>query len=230
MLLIKEVHAMKKVLILCMCIVFGLAGSALGASRQEMKRMSVFLSNFTEAGLFNFDIRTYADEGEDDLEGEIPLHLGIPNNVTELARFGIVHNLINNYKSRIRKCRDKNCESGPLVIDKKFVAESVRKYFGFDLDAMDLSPIQDSPSVVYSYDGRLYHFDAESFGEPDNDTVYYAEVEDIDEGRYITASGYIYDSKRPSRKAGTFSAFVIPSKWQGKDSWLIVSMTTDWRN
>ena len=206
---------------LCICCILVLAGASFGASRQEKKSLSIFLSNFTEAGLFNFDIRTYADEGEDELEGETPLHLGIPNNVTELARFGIVHNLINNYGSRIKKCRDRNCESGPLVIDKKFVAESVRKYFGFDLDAMDLSPIQDSPSVVYSYDGRLYHFDAESFGEPDNDTVYYVEVEDVDEGRYITASGYIYDTKRPSVRKGTFSAFVIPSKWRGKDSWQI---------
>ena len=207
-------------------VVLCMAGSALGAGKQDIKRMSVFLSNFTEAGLFNFDIRAepYADENE--RTEEIRLHLGMPENSDELIRFGIIHNLINNYKSRIRKCKDPECEAGALTIDRKFVEESVRKYFGLRLTDEDFDSLSEKPSVVFSYDGKLLHFDAESFREPDNDTVYYAEVEDIDEGRYTTASGYIYDSKRPSRKAGTFSAFVVPS---GK-SWLIVSMSTRWKN
>ena len=202
-----------------------LAGSALGASSQEMKRLSVFLSNFTEAGLFNFDIRATPDDEEG------ILHLGLPGNVTELARFGIVHNLINNYKSRIKKCRDKNCESGSLTIEKKFVAESVRKYFGLDLDTFDLDAIADDVTAEFSYDGRLFHFDADSFREPGNNAVYYAEVQDIDDGgRYTAVSGYVYDTKKTTKLRGNFSAMVIPSKWQGKDSWLIIRMSTDWQN
>ena len=146
-------------------------------------------------------------------------------------RFGIVHNLINNYKSRIRKCADPDCESGPLTIEARFVNESVRKYFGFDIAKKDLSYIdpEENPSVAFTFDGKLYHFDADSFSEPGENRVYYAQAEDIDgEGRYTAVSGYIYDTKRPSRKAGTFSAFVVPSKWQGKDSWLIISMSTRW--
>lgn len=119
-----------------------------------MKRLGLFISNFTETGLFNFDIR--AENTDDGL-----LHLGMPENVTELARFGIIHNYINN-ESRIRKCRDKNCESGPLVIDKKFVAESVSKYFGLELEAMDLDAIVDDVTAEFLYDGRLFHFDPES--------------------------------------------------------------------
>ena len=213
---------MRKILILCMLCV--LAGTSYGAGRQDYKKLSVFLSNFTEAGYFNFDIRA---ENSDDDEGLT--HLGMPENVTELARFGIVHNLINNYKSRIKKCRDKNCESGPLTIDKKFVAESVRKYFGLDINTMDLDSIADNPAAEFSYDGKLFHFDAESFREPGNDAVYYAEVEDVDStGRYTAVSGYVYDSKRTTKERGTFSAMVIPSTWQGKSSWLIISMATDW--
>ena len=213
---------MRKILILCMLCV--LAGTSYGAGRQDYKKLSVFLSNFTEAGYFNFDIRA---ENSDDDEGLT--HLGMPENVTELARFGIVHNLINNYKSRIKKCRDKNCESGPLTIDKKFVAESVRKYFGLDINTMDLDSIADNPAAEFSYDGRLFHFDAESFRELGNNAVYYAEVEDVDStGRYTAVSGYVYDSKRTTKERGTFSAMVIPSTWQGKSSWLIISMATDW--
>ena len=207
-----------------MSILLCLAGQSFGASKKEMKSLSVFLSNFTEAGFFNFDIRAENSDDDDGLA-----HLGMPENVTELVRFGIVHNLINNYKSRIKKCRIKNCESGSLTIDKKYVAESVRKYFGLDLDAMDLSVIDEDTSAVFSYDGKLFHFAADSFRDPGNDAVYYAEVQDVDsEGRYTAVSGYVYDSKRTTNERGTFSAMVIPSKWQGKDSWLIISMSTEW--
>ena len=219
---------MRKLLIfrratLCALCAMMFSGAAFGASRQDMKRLGVFISNFTETGLFNFDIRAENTDDDDGL-----LHLGMPENVTELARFGIIHNFINN-KSRIKKCRDRNCESGPLVIDKKYVAESVSKYFGLELDAMDLSVIDEDSSAVFSYDGRQFHFAADSFRDPGNYAVYYAEVQDVDsEGRYTAVSGYVYDSKRTTNERGTFSAMVIPSKWQGKDSWLIISMSTEW--
>ena len=203
-------------------VVLVLAGTSYGAGRQDYKKLSVFLSNFTEAGYFNFDIR--AENSDDGLT-----HLGMPENAVELVRFGIIHNFINNYKSRIKKCRDKNCESGPLTIDKKFVAESVRKYFGLELKERDFLSAADNTTAEFSYDGKLLHFDAESFREPGNDAVYYAEVEDVDStGRYTAVSGYVYDSKRTTKERGTFSAMVIPSKWQGKSSWLIISMATDW--
>ena len=209
---------------LCTLCALMFSGAAFGAGRQEDKSLSVFLSNFTEAGFFNFDIRA---ENRDDDEGL--LHLGMPENVTELVRFGIVHNLINNYKTRIKKCRIKNCESGPLTIEKKFVAESVRKYFGLELENMDLDSIADNVTAEFSYDGKLFHFAADSFRDPGNDAVYYAEVQDVNsEGRYTAVSGYVYDSKRTTNERGTFSAMVIPSKWQGKDSWLIISMSTEW--
>ena len=222
---------MRKLLILRSAALFALfalifSGAAFGASRKQMKSLSVFLSNFTEAGLFNFDIRAENSDDDDGL-----LHLGMPENVTELVRFGIVHNLINNSKTRIRKCRIKNCESGSLTIERKYVAESVRKYFGLELDAMDLSVIDEDTSAVFSYDGKLFHFAADSFRDPGNDAVYYAEVQDVDSGeRYTAVSGYVYDSKRTTNERGTFSAMVIPSKWQGKDSWLIIRMSTEWED
>ena len=219
---------MRKLLIfrrvsLCALCALIFSGAAFGVGRQDMKRLGVFISNFTETGLFNFDIR--AENTDDGL-----LHLGMPENVTELARFGIIHNYINN-ESRIRKCRDKNCESGPLVIDKKFVAESVSKYFGLELEAMDLDAIVDDVTAEFLYDGRLFHFDPESFTDPDNDAVYYAEVQDVDDaGRYTAVSGYVYDSMKTTRRRGNFSAMVIPSEWKGKSSWLIIRITTDWED
>ena len=212
--------------VLCVIMLFALAGSAWGASKSDMKRMSVFLSNFTEAGLFNFDMKADFD-GDDEQEGETPTHLGIPANVTELVRFGIVHNLINNYKSRIRKCTDPDCESGPLTIEAKFVNESVRKYFGVDLERKDLSYIdpEENPSVVFTFDGKRYHFDADSFSEPGNDTVYYADVQGVTQrGRNLMLAGDIYNSKRTTDRPGMFAATVRPSG----NSWVIIDMTTDW--
>ena len=213
--------------ILCVIVlVLALAGAAFGASKADMKRMSVFISNFTEAGMFNFDMKADFDDDEDQQEGEPKTHLGMPANVTELVRFGIIHNYINNYKSRIRKCSDKKCESGPLTIEAKFVNESVRKYFGVDLAKKDLSFIDEDQTVAFSFDGKLWHFDADSFREPGNDTVYYADVQGVTQraGGNLMFAGEIYNSKKITDRPGMFAATVKPS---GK-SWVIVDMTTDW--
>ena len=218
-------------LILAFCGAAFAAGQTVKPGKSELKRMSVFISNFTEAGLFNFDLTAdEADEGGDEFE-EPKLHLGNPANVTELVRFGILHNLINNRKTRIGKCQNPNCESGPLTIDKKFVEESVKKYFDIDLAKKDLRYIdpEENPSVVFSFDGKLFHFDEDSFREPDNDTVYYADVLGvIKEGEYLSFAGDIYNSKKKTDRPGMFAATVKPYKWQGKDTWVIIDMTTDW--
>ena len=213
--------------ILCVIVlVLALAEAAFPASKAELKKMSVFLSNFTEAGFFNFDMKADFDDDEDEQEGEPKTHLGIPANVTELVRFGIIHNYINNYKSRIRKCTDRKCEAGPLTIEAKFVNESVRKYFGVDLARKDLSPIDEDPSAAFSFDGKLYHFDPDSFREPGNDKVYYADVQGVTKraGGNLMFAGDIYNSKQITDRPGIFAATVKPSG----NSWVIVDMTTDW--
>ncbi|MBR0094965.1 MAG: hypothetical protein IJP91_06770 [Synergistaceae bacterium] len=214
-------------LVLCLLTVASCGAAFAVEQTKEMKRMSVFLSNFTEAGLFNFDLKD-GDDDEDETFNEYEeakIHLGNPNNVTELIRFGIVHNLINNYKSRIRRCSDPDCESGSLTVDKKFVFESVKKYFGLDISQRDMSVIEENQSVVFSYDGKLFHFDADSFKEPDNDTVYYADVLGvIRKGKNLSLAGDIYNSKRKTDRPGMFAATVRPVG----DTWVIIDMTTDW--
>ena len=214
---------MRKFLCAVMLLVLA-SGAALGASKAEMKRMSVFISNFTEAGLFNFDMKADFDDDEDEQEGEPKIHLGMPGNASELVRFGIIHNFINNYKSRIKKCSDPNCESGSLTIEGKFVAESVRKYFGVDVDA---EAVKDDPAAAFSYDGKLWHFDPDSFREPgEEEKVYYADVQGVTKraGGNLMFAGDIYNSRQITDRPGIFAATVRPS---GKN-WIIVDMTTDW--
>ena len=203
-----------------------LCSNAFALTSSEKKLTSSFISAFTEAGLFNFDLEN-ADPDDDNLsEYEEPaLHLGHPANLPELIRFGIVHNLINN-KKNLKQCRDPECESGSLTIDKKIVFDTVKKYFNIDISNKDLSNIiEENPSVVFSFDGKLFHFDDSSFSEPGNDTVYFADVQGVTKrGENLMFAGDIYDSKNITARPGMFAAVVKPVK----NSWVIISMTTDW--
>ncbi len=219
---------MKKLICTALLAFLILTGAAFAASKEEMKRMSVFVSNFTETGFFNFDLEVNGPDNEDELEGEPKTHLGNPANVTELIRFGIMHNLMNNYKTRIKKCKNPNCEAGDLTLDKKFVEESVKKYFDIDLKKKDLSVITEDPTVAYSFDGKLYHFSADSFKEP-GQKIYYADVQGVrKKGKYLAVAGDIYNSKKITDRPGMFEAIIKPYKWNGKDTWAIIDMTTDW--
>ena len=208
-------------------LIFILCGNAFALTQNEKKRMSSFISTFTEAGLFNFDITDDEPDNDEEIsEYEEPaLHLGNAANLSELIRFGIVHNLITN-KKNLKQCRNPECESGSLTIDKKIVFDTVKKYFDIDISNRDLSNIvEENPSVVFSFDGKLFHFDDSSFSEPGNDTVYFADVQGVTKrGENLMFAGDIYDSKNITARPGMFAAVVKPVK----NSWVIISMTTDW--
>ena len=206
---------------------FTICTSAFALSDNDKKRMSSFVSAFTEAGFFNFDLEDKEPDSDENLnEYEEPsVHLGTAANVTELIRFGIIHNLIQG-RDNLKQCRDKNCESGALTLDKKIVFDTVRKYFGLDISKKDLSILTEDPTVAFSFDGNLFHFDEDSFSEPGNDTVFFADVQGVTKrsGGYLMFAGDIYDSKRTTNRPGMFAAIVKPVK----NSWVIISMTTDW--
>ncbi len=171
---------------------------AFGASPTEMARMGTFISNFTEQGIYDIDIDTITHD--------------------ELVHFGIWHNYINNFKSRIKRCPKKNCPYGSLIIDAKFVEESVNKYFDLDL-------AHDSAENVH-YDGRVYHFDG-----ADGETRYYADVTDVSRrGNIITMRGELYSAENEDDRPASFTATAKPYKFHGKNTWSILSLTTDWNN
>ena len=183
------------------------AKPAKGFTAQQLKLMSTFLSNFTEIGLYDFDVKKSNDDEA--------LHLGDPSS-PDLIRFGIWHNYINNYKSRIKKCPKKNCEYGALVIEAKFVAESVKKYFDINLKNHS---VEDS-DPPYHFDGKLYHFDG-----ADGEAVYYAEVKKAEKrGNVVVMTGDIYNVEDKDDRPYTFEATAKPYKWNGKDTWAILSL------
>ncbi len=168
---------------------------ALAASDTELAKMGTFISNFTEARMYNIDADSISQE--------------------ELVHFGTWHNAVNNYNSRIRV--RPNGKHGSLLISKKFVAESVKKYFNIDLKHA-------STEEAY-YDGKDYHF-----SHADGDPVYYADVQEVSrKGNIITMRGELYSSEDEDYKAATFTARAKPFKYGGKNTWYLLSLDTQWR-
>ncbi len=161
-------------------------------SNAQMKKMSVFLSNFTELYFYNFSAKEILNE----------------KNPADMIRFGIWHNYINNYKSRIKPAGNK------LSIDGKFVKESVKKYFNYN--------IKNLKSVGrFTYDGKKYTFDG-----ADGEAIYYAKVtsaKTIADG-VIEMKGYLYNADDESDRNGTFTALAKPYTYGGKNTWSIISM------
>ncbi len=173
------------------------SSSAFGVSASELKLMSTFISNFTEVGMYDFEI----DE--------------ISN--SELIRFGIWHNWINNFKSRIQKCPDKNCPYGSFIIDKKYVSESVEKYF--ELEIEEHQSVEGNQNLGH-YDGKkYYHFEG-----ADGECVL-AKVYDVEKnGKIIIMRGETYYPDHEDLEGKSFIATAKPYKYNGKNTWSILSL------
>jgi hypothetical protein len=191
-------------------------GEKVTLSAADLKRFNIFLSNFTEQSFYDFDVKT---GGDDEL-----IHLGGGGASLDLIRFGIYHNYINYAKSRIGKCKTKNCEWGPYTLDGKHVVETVKKYF--DLGLKNASATESDPP--FYFDGKLYHFDewaALSEG------TYYADTKEIvkESGGVLRAKGEIYNVKNTKDRPATFEATAKPYKYGGKNTWAILSFAVNWK-
>ena len=167
----------------------------------ELKRMSVFLSNFTEVGFFEIEDVSW-------LTGD------------DLVYFGIRHNYINNFKSRIRPCKVKNCPYGSMTIEAKWVAESVKKYFDIDFKHHDDA---EEPLKAH-YDGKLYHFDGS-----DGDVVFYAQVQTVArDGNVFHFKGHLYNIANKKEIPALFRATAKAHTFGGKRTWALLSIKTVW--
>lgn len=184
---------------LAACPAPGMAGDFTPA---QMKKMGIFLSNFTELSFYNVDVRDFVD----------PLH------PEKAIRFGIWHNYVNNFRSRCGHC-DPSCPYGSLVMDAKYVTESVEKYLGFGFTRHQ--SVQ-TDFITAHYDGHRYHFEG-----ADGERVLYARVREatrITKG-IIRLRGILYDTEEPSEQKGTFTAEITPDTWKGKESWHLLNLS-----
>ena len=169
-----------------------------------MKLMGTFLSNFTELLIFDLDAAAFLKSDE-------------------IIHFGVGHNYINNYKSRIADCKVKNCPHGSYTIDAKHVTETVKKYFGADFkDHRSVKPEYASyREYEFYFDGKLYHFDRGA-----GEAVYYARVDNAakNPSGNVVMTGELYNAEDAKDILGTFEAVAKPHKYGGKDTWSIVSL------
>jgi len=179
-------------------LVFIFGQNSYAETQDELNRMSSFISAFTETYFFNFNI---ADE-----------------DLGDLIFFGISHN-----RDKIKSCEKAECEFGSLTIDKKFVFDTVKKFFGLDISKKDFSALDEFSLIPpEAYDGKLFHFPKEIFN---NDTVYYADVQNVKKkGKNLFLTGELYEAKNKSVRPAKFEAAVKPVK----NSWNIISINTIW--
>ena len=190
------------------------------AETGEKERLSEFISAFTESELFNFDL---TDE-ENDTDINPVIHFENDEYLQDLLIFGIFHN-----RDKIKNCSNPECYFGKFTLDKKFIFDTVKEYFGIDLSKKNFSVLDDyddfPPIPSEAYDGKLFHFGEEIFSKYENSTVYLAEVSVVKEkGKNLFLTGKLYDSKNKSIRPAKFEAVVKPVK----NSWNIISMRTVW--
>ncbi|MBP3730098.1 MAG: hypothetical protein J6I40_01335 [Mailhella sp.] len=173
-------------------------------SAQELKRMSVFLSNFTEVGLYNIDAKEF-------LSGKNP---------SEMLWFGIRHNYINAFKRTVKPCPVPDCRYGSLVMDVKHVKQAFQRYFG-SVPTQGL-PSKDDDNRIF-FDGTLYHFEG-----ADGDPTYYAGVKSAVRlaSGLTEMRGTIYNAENPKEVTGTFVALARDHVWNGKPTWALVRLET----
>ena len=179
------------------------------AGAKERASMGVFLSNFSEVHMLNFD-------AADVLNPEKPY---------AMIRFGIWHNYINNYKKRIRNCTDAGCKWGSLTIDGRYVKESIERYFGYKLKECpsvegSLAP---TPADSYHFDGKVYHFEGAA-----GEAVYHAKVDRAwqREDGLFEMQGRMCLAEDMEDCPARFTALARPHVWKGRKTWAAVSLHT----
>ena len=189
------------VLVFVFCAVFsGLAEAAemekLSVGKQDIARMSIFLSNFTELGL-----------------NDIPDASKLAAN--KLIYFGIGHNYINNNKL-VKKVSDTK-----MSIDAEFVKTSIKKYFAINIKNSDLKSVTYFQQN-YVYDGKKYTFEDQDM----DTSIYARVDEVFKTGKTLIMNGVLYKNDASKEVLGEFTARAKPWKHNGKDTWALLSFTT----
>ncbi len=110
-------------------VLYGGIAHAQKFNAQTLRKMSTFISNFTETGNFNFNVQ----------------QIILENDSTFFIDFGVEHNIINYTKSRTKYKKN----SGTL--DTKWVKDTIEKYFAHDFSNYH-------STAAYKLDGSVYQF------------------------------------------------------------------------
>ena len=178
--------------------------SAAEFTQDQMKKMGIFLSNFTECSYTKITRGSFID------------------NPSEMVHFAVCHNWINNQKRfNLRKNCGKEKSEGDFYahIDPKFIRETIKKYL--DYDFKEHKGYED----YISYDGYTYCMPAGDGEETPYVKVVTAKKQN-DGTILITGSSY-YPEVEEADSNVNVRAVVRPYVWNGKNTWSLVSLDMD---
>ena len=177
-------------------------------SKEELKRMSVFISNFTEARIGEIDMPTLAYSNNQNEKQEI---------IEQLVSFGIEHNYINNFQSRManNSCPKKEHYAG---IELKYLQESVDKYFGYNLSNNLPKNLHDDALILEN--NCYYRILA------DGEMVAHAKVNSVKKQKdgIVFMSGILYYPDMDNEFGGLFIAKAKEKTYKGKKTWELISL------
>ena len=175
-------------------------------NKQELDKLSVFISNFVEARIEVRDTKSFLNE----------------KNADNLVEFAIFHNYLNNYKSRFANSKCPQDSAGKQGIETKYVVESIEKYFGYTLKRLPEKTSGDTVlknNCYYSYrgDGEMYPNAIVSYAEknPKNNHIYLAGV---------TYYPDYEDANFADNGIAFFTAEVKPAVWNGKKTYHLIKL------
>ena len=132
----------------------------------------------------------------------------------ELIHFAVLYNEV--FNSTIDYCPDKTCPYGYAVLHKKYAAESIRRLFARRL--------KHTSTKDEHFDGEYYHF----HGKADGDPVILAEVQEVSRsGNILILRGELYGSEDEEYHPGTFTARVKPHRFNGENTWYLLSLESN---
>ena len=171
--------------------------AAEGFSKDTMKRMGTFVSNFTELKMYNMpDAQKLTDE--------------------QYAEFGVRHEWLNN------NARFKTGKDSMASIEASHIENAVMRYFGKKFTAhRSVSMGGGSWEIKYDPGTKRYTIPA-----ADGEMTTHARVESVTQNAdgTITMRGTLYNAEDTKETFGPFTAKAKPHKWNGKDTWALLSL------
>ena len=161
------------------------------------KKMSVFISNFTELDMLEIDTTAWLK-------------------YDDLVYFGAMHNYLNN-PGIVKKTKD-----GRVSVDGNSVFRAVGKYFSLG-DALDGGPDYMSAKyngITFEYKGGSYIFKT-----PAKRVIYYADVKEAYKfDGLVLMKGEIYEKANSKNVKGPFYAWTAPRNFEGQDTWALIAI------
>ena len=179
------------------------AGAALAGdfSQSDLKRMGVFLSNFTELRILSIDD-----------------HFTDINTPDAMIRFGVLHNDANAYQRTVKQCKTPKCPYGAAVMDVEHVKNALARYVNF---VPGMMPNAEVNGQRFHFDGKHYHYDPAA-----GEGVYHVRVESATrqaDGN-VQMKGVLFDPEDAKVTLGTVKALAAPHTWKGKPTWAILTL------